>query len=58
MLWTDKGSARVGCARVEVATTEQVWQLYDLFPERIRPAVLLGAFVGLRLAETCGLRPQ
>lgn len=40
-----------------VATTEQVWQLYDLFPERIRPAVLLGAFVGLRLAETCGLRP-
>jgi integrase len=43
--------------RVYVATTEQVWQLYDLFPERIRPAVLLGAFVGLRLAETCGLRP-
>jgi integrase len=44
--------------RVYVATTEQVWDLYDLFPERIRLAVLLGAFVGLRLSETCGLRPE
>jgi integrase len=44
--------------RVYVATTEQVWELYDLFPERTRLAVLLGAFVGLRLAETCGLRPE
>ena len=25
---------------------------------RIRLAVLLGAFVGLRLGETCGLRPE
>ena len=41
--------------RVYVATTGQVWDLYDLFPERIRLAVVLGAFVGLRLAETCGL---
>ena len=44
--------------RVYVATTGQVWELYDLFPERIRLAVLLGAFVGLRLGETCGLRPE
>ncbi|HUL28532.1 MAG TPA: site-specific integrase [Streptosporangiaceae bacterium] len=44
--------------RVYVATTEQVWHLYDLFPQRIRLAVLLGAFVGLRLAEACGLRPE
>jgi integrase len=44
--------------RVYVATTEQVWQLYDLFADRIRPAVLLGAFVGLRLGETCGLRSE
>jgi integrase len=44
--------------RVYVAATGQVWELYDLFPERIRLAVLLGAFVGLRLAETCGLRPE
>jgi integrase len=43
--------------RVYVATTGQVWELYDLFPSRIRPAILLGAFVGLRLGETCGLRP-
>ena len=28
----------------------QVWELYDLFPERIRLAVL----VGLRLGEACG----
>lgn len=51
-------SPGVGELRVYVATTEQVWQLYDLFPERIRLAVLLGAFVGLRLAEACGLRVE
>lgn len=51
-------SPHMGQQRVYVATTAQVWDLYDLFPERIRLAVLLGAFVGLRLAETCGLRPE
>jgi integrase len=51
-------SPQLGQQRVYVATTEQVWELYDLFPDRIRLAVLLGAFVGLRLAETCGLRPE
>ena len=45
-----------GEQRVYVATTEHVWQLYEIFPERMRLAVLLGAFVGLRLAEACGLR--
>jgi integrase len=49
-------SPGLGEQRVYVATTEQVWQLYELFPERMRLAVLLGAFAGLRLAETCGLR--
>jgi integrase len=44
--------------RVYVATTEQVWELYDLLPDRIRLAVLLGAFVGLRLGETCGLQVE
>jgi integrase len=39
-----------------VATTEQVWTLYDAFPEHLAPAVLLGAFVALRTAEACGLR--
>jgi integrase len=38
-----------------VATTEQVWALHDAMPERLQAAVLLGAFVGLRTAEACGL---
>lgn len=50
---TSPGTAR---QRAYVATTEQVWALYEAFPERERAAVLLGAFVGLRLAEACGLR--
>jgi integrase len=51
-------SPHLGQQRVYVATTAQIWELYDLFPARIRLAVLLGAFVGLRLGETCGLRPE
>lgn len=42
--------------RAFVATTEQVWSLHDAFPEHLRPAVLLGAFVGLRVAEAAALR--
>jgi integrase len=42
--------------RPYLATTEQVWALYDEMPRRLRPAILLGAFVGLRVAEACGLR--
>lgn len=49
-------SPPAGRQRAYVATTEQVWALYDAFPEHLRPAVLLGAFSGLRLAEACGLR--
>jgi integrase len=30
--------------------------LHDAFPPDLAPAVLLGAFVGLRTAEVCGLR--
>jgi integrase len=45
-----------GKPRPYVATTEQVWLLYDAFPEQVRSAVLLGAFAGLRSAEACGLR--
>jgi integrase len=41
-----------------VATTEQVWSLQDAMPQRYQAAVLLGAFVGLRIAETCGLRVE
>lgn len=39
-----------------MATTEQVWSLHDAFPEHLRPAVLLGAFAGLRVAEASALR--
>ncbi|WP_061230038.1 tyrosine-type recombinase/integrase [Dietzia cinnamea] len=49
-------SPPMGKAKVYVATTEQVWALHDEMPEYLRPAVLLGAFAGLRLGEVCGLR--
>jgi len=45
-----------GKQRPYVATSAQVWALHDAMPERYRVAILLGAFVGLRTAETCGLR--
>jgi len=45
-----------GKQRPYCATTEQVWALCEAFPPHLRPAVLLGAFVGLRTAEACGLR--
>jgi integrase len=49
-------SPSAGKQRAYVATTEQVWALHDAMPDHLRPAVLLGAFSGLRLAEACGLR--
>lgn len=49
-------SPKQGKQRAYVATTEQVWALHDAMPERLRTAILLGAFVGLRLSEACGLR--
>jgi integrase len=49
-------SPGAGKQRAYVATTEQVWALHDAFPARLRVAVLLGAFAGLRNAEACGLR--
>ena len=49
-------SPGAGKQRAYVATTAQVWALHDAMPEHLRPAVLLGAFVGLRTAEACGLR--
>jgi integrase len=45
-----------GRQRPYVATTDQVWALHDAMPARTRAAVLLGAFAGMRVAETCGLR--
>lgn len=49
-------SPGVAGQRPYVATTEQVWALHDAVPEHLAPAVLLGAFVGLRTAEACALR--
>ncbi|MGO9295772.1 MAG: tyrosine-type recombinase/integrase [Streptosporangiaceae bacterium] len=49
-------SPGAGSQRPYVATTAQVWALHDAMPDRLRAAVLLGAFAGLRVAEACGLR--
>lgn len=53
-----KTSPGAGKQRAYVATTRQVWKLHDAFPPRLRVAVLLGAFAGLRVGEACGLRPE
>ncbi|MBC7631965.1 site-specific integrase, partial [Aeromicrobium sp.] len=41
-----------------VATTEQVWALYEAVPPGVRPAILLGAHAGLRLAEAAAMRVE
>jgi integrase len=51
-------SPPAGKQRAYVATTKQVRALHDAFPPRLRIAVLLGALAGLRVGETCGLRPR
>jgi integrase len=51
-----KTSPGAGSQRPYVATTEQVWALHDAMPEHLRPAILLGAFVGLRTSEAVALR--
>jgi integrase len=49
-------SPSMGKQKPYVATTEQVWALHDAMPEHPRVAILLGAFVGLRIADVSGLR--
>ncbi len=49
-------SPGAGRQRAYVATTGQIWALHDAMPDRLRAAILLGAFAGLRCAEPCGLR--
>ncbi|MGO9352475.1 MAG: tyrosine-type recombinase/integrase [Mycobacterium sp.] len=49
-------SPPMGKQKLYVATTEQVWAIYDAMPDHLRAAVLLGAFAGLRVAEVSGLR--
>jgi integrase len=50
-----KTSPKAGKQRPYVATEAQVWALYDVFPEHLRAAVLLGAFMGARDGEACGV---
>ncbi|KAA8889889.1 site-specific integrase [Nocardia colli] len=50
-----KTSPDAGKPKLYVATTEQVWALHDKMPEHLQVAVLLGAFVGLRISEAAGL---
>lgn len=49
-------SPGMGKQRPYVATTKQIWALYDSVPSGVRPAILLGAHAGLRLAEAAALR--
>ena len=51
-------SPGTGSQRPYVASTEQIWLLHDAVPRGLQPAILLGAFVGLRLAEAAALRPD
>ncbi|GAB2836360.1 hypothetical protein GCM10027176_45880 [Actinoallomurus bryophytorum] len=51
-------SPGAGKQRAYVATTEQIWTLYEAMPERYQASILLGAFVGLRIAEACGLHVE
>lgn len=50
-----KTSPPAGKQKPYVASTEQLWALYDVVPEHIKPAILTGAFMGTRLAEAGGL---
>ena len=49
-------SPPMGKQKPYVATTQQVWAIHDAVPARLRAAVLLGAFAGLRVAEASALR--
>jgi hypothetical protein len=46
----------MGKPKPYVITTEQMWEVHDLMPDHFKVAVLLGAFVGLRVAGVSGLR--
>jgi integrase len=53
---TQKTSPGPAKQRPYVCTEAQLWALYGAAEEKYRPAILLGAFAGLRVAEACGLR--
>lgn len=51
-------SPPAGRQRAYVATTGQVWSLHEAMPDGMKNVVLLGAFVGLRVAEIAALRVE
>lgn len=51
-------SPGMGKQRPYVATTKQIWGLYDTVPVGVRPAILLGAHAGLRLGEAAAMRVE
>jgi integrase len=53
---SQRTSPPMGKSKDYVLTTEQVWALHDAMPDRLKVAVLLGAFAGLTTGEVCGLR--
>lgn len=53
-----KTSPKTATTELTIPTTAQVWALYDAMPTGLRPAVLLGAFAGLRNAEAVALRTE
>lgn len=53
-----KTAPPAGKQKPYVATTEQLWALYDAVPDNVKPAILVGAFMGARLAEAGGLMTE
>jgi integrase len=51
-------SPKSAIQRAYVLDSSHVWALHDAMPQRLRAAVMLGAFVGLRSSEVCGLRTR
>ncbi|WP_206489212.1 site-specific integrase [Rhodococcus sp. KRD162] len=49
-------SPPMGKAKIYLITTEQLWALYEAMADHLKPAILLGAFAGLRVAEASALR--
>lgn len=51
-------SPGVAAQRVFVPTEDQIWGFYDELHHNVRPAILLGAFAGLRTGEVVALRVE
>ncbi|MDV8024011.1 site-specific integrase [Rhodococcus sp. IEGM 1330] len=49
-------SPPMGKAKIYLITTAQLWALYEAMADHLKPAILLGAFAGLRVAEASALR--